>query len=333
MSGSLDSQSKLSRLGIVTYALDIHQRQRWGGRHAGLDPTSALLEECHQLGAGGIQCPLDLQDAAAAAALRQRAERYSMFVEASLTPPRDEADLARFEKDVQLAKEAGATVGRTVVMPGRRYEQFRSMAEFRQAEAQGLKSLQLAEPIVAKHRFRLAAENHKDQRVHEKLDMLKRLSSEWIGLCVDVGNNLALLEDPLEVVRAFATWAFTVHLKDHVVHEYEQGFLLADVALGEGLLDLPAIVQTLREARPEVRFNFEGITRDALKVPVLTDGYWATFSDMPAGELARAWRLVKEHAGLPPPVMVSKLSAADQRVLERRDVERSLTYARERLGL
>jgi sugar phosphate isomerase/epimerase len=320
-------------MGVVTYALDIHQRQRWGGRHAGLDPASALLEEGHQLGAGGIQCPLNLKDAAAAAALRQRVERYNMFIEASLTPPRDEADLVRFEKDVQLAKEAGASVGRTAIMPGRRYEQFKSMGEFRLAEAQGLRSLQLAEPVLARHRFRLAVENHKDHRIAERLDLLRRLSSEFIGACVDVGNNVALLEDPLAVVRAFAPWAYTVHLKDHAVHEYEMGFLLADVALGEGFLDLPAMIRVLRQARPEVRFSFEGITRDALMVPVLTAGYWTTLSDTPAHELARTWGWVKTSARPEPPVVVSRLPEAEQRALERGNVERSLTYARDRLGL
>jgi len=256
-----------------------------------------------------------------------------MYLEASLTPPRDEADLARFEKDVQLAQAAGAGVGRTVIMPGRRYEQFRSMNEFRQAEARGLRSLQLAEPVLARLRFRLAVENHKDQRVAERLELLRRLSSEFIGVCVDVGNNLALLEDPLDVVRALAPWAMTVHLKDHLVREYDEGFLLADVALGEGFLDLSAMVKVLREAKRELRFNFESITRDALKVPVLTDGYWATLSDTPAHELARTWRLVKTRSHPELLTAVSKLPEAQQRDLERSNLERSLAYARDRLGL
>jgi len=327
------STPKRSRMGIASNALDIHQRLRWDGRHAGLGLALALLEECHLLGAGGIQCPLGLKDIAAASELRRRADRYRMFVEASLAPPRDDADVARFEKDVQLAKEAGISVGRTVIMPGRRYEQFKSLAEFHRSEAQGLKSLQLAEPVLARHRFRLAVENHKDQRIAEKLETLRRLSAEFIGVCVDVGNNFALMEDPLEVVRALAPWAFTVHLKDHAVREYAEGFLLADVALGAGFLDLPAMVKALREAKPDLRFNFETITRDALKVPVLTEGYWATLPDSPARELARTWRLVKA-ASLPESmVAVSRLPDAEQRDLERRQVEQSLAYARDKLGL
>jgi sugar phosphate isomerase/epimerase len=327
------STPRSSRLGIASNTLDIHQRLRWDGRHAGLGLAQALLEECHLLGAAGVQCPLGLSDLAAAAELRRRAEGYGMYVEASLTAPRDGSEVERFEKEVQLSKEAGASVGRTVIMPGRRYEQFKSLEEFHRSEAQGLKSLRLAEPVLARHRFRLAVENHKDQRIAEKLETLRRLSTEFIGVCVDVGNNLALMEDPLEVVRALAPWAVTVHLKDHVVREYAEGFLLADVALGAGFLDLPAMVKALREAHPAITFNLETITRDALKVPVLTEGYWATLSDTPARELARTWRLVKA-ASLPESlVAVSRLPDAQQRDLERRQVEQSLAYARERLGL
>ena len=217
-----------SQLGIVIYALGIHQRANWSGRHQGLAPAVAFLEECHELGAGGIQCSFDAQDAAQVRDLRQRAERYDMHVEAILEPPRDDADMARFENDVKVAKEAGASVARTVIIPGRRYERFKSLVEFRDYEQRGLQSLQRAQPVLARHRFRLAVENHKDQRIPEKLAVLKSLSSEWIGLCVDVGNNLALLENPLDTVRALAPWAFTVHLKDAAVRECDDGFLLAD---------------------------------------------------------------------------------------------------------
>lgn len=322
-----------NRLGIVIYALGLAQRTQWAGRHRDLTPALAFLEECHRLGAGGIQCSLGAADVAAVSELRRRAERYAMHFEASINPPRDVTDTARFEQDVRNATAAGASVARTVAFPGRRYEEFKSLAQFRQAEAAALKSLQLAEPILARQRFRLAVENHKDQRVAEKVALLKRLSSEYIGLCLDVGNNFALLEDPLDTARALAPWTFTVHLKDHVVREYDEGFLFSDVALGDGVLDLPALVKVLRAAHPKLRFNYESITRDPLQVPVLTEAYWTTLSDTPARELARAWRVVKAQARREPLAAVSKLPEAEQVELERRDVERSLAYARDHLDL
>src|SRR6185503_1876690 len=103
----------------------------------------------------------------------------------------------------------------------------------------------LAEPVLKKHRLRLAIENHKDWRVSELLDILKRLSSEWVGVCVDTGNSLALLEEPMAVIQGLAPFAFSCHLKDMGVQEYEEGFLLSEVPLGEGFLDLKKMIALL----------------------------------------------------------------------------------------
>ncbi len=322
-----------SRMGIVVYALGLHQKNGWAGRHRGLPPALALLEECHDLGAGGIQCPVGPDDAPRAAELRACAERYGMEVEAVVNPPRDEADLARFDHDVMLAQEAGARLARTVILPGRRYEEFHSLTAFRAAERRGREALERAEPVLARRRFRLAVENHKDQLVAEKLALLERLSSEWIGLCVDVGNNMALLEDPLVTVRSLAPWALTVHIKDAVLGEYDEGLLLGDAALGEGILELPAIVRTLRAAKPAVRFHLETITRDALRVPVKTEGYWAVFDDAhrrASGPVLRRFRDQARGRALP---KVTGEPAERQLERERRNVEQSLKYAREHLDL
>ena len=135
--------------------------------------------------------------------------------------------------------------------------------------------------MVARHRCLLAVENHKDWRADELLALLKKVGSDSLGVCLDTGNSISLLEDPMEVVEALAPRAFTTHFKDMAVEEYRDGFLLAEVPLGTGFLDLPRVVRVLREARPEIRFNLEMITRDPLKVPCLTDRYWATFADLP----------------------------------------------------
>ena len=61
--GNAAAETKRHRLGIVSYAFGIHERANWSGRHPGLGPALALLEECHLLGAGGIQCPFGPKDA------------------------------------------------------------------------------------------------------------------------------------------------------------------------------------------------------------------------------------------------------------------------------
>ena len=141
------------------------------------------------------------------------------------------------------------------------------------------------------------------------------------------------MEHPLETVRALAPFALTVHFKDQAVRESEDGFLFADVALGEGFIDLAAIVKILRDAKPLIRFNLEVITRDPLGVPVLTTGFWTTLPDIRASELARVLSVVKAKGSTKPFVTVSQLTIDQQLGLELRNVERSFAYARELLGL
>jgi sugar phosphate isomerase/epimerase len=192
--------------------------------------------------------------------------------------------------------------------------------------------LTLAEPVVARLDMRMAVENHKDWRAAELAAILKRLSSQHVGACVDTGNNVALLEDAQEVVDTLAPWAFSTHLKDMAVAEYEDGFLLAEVALGEGIFDIPRMVSTLRRARPEVHINLEMITRDPLKIPCLTPKYWATSDSLPARHLARALAMVRKRA-TPSLQRVTTLSRERQVALEEDNVRRSLAYAGKTLGL
>jgi 3-oxoisoapionate decarboxylase len=323
-----------SKMGIVTYSFGIHQKATRSAR-TGLDYNDPLgfLEACHQLGAGGIQFPFGLKDETYLVGLRQKAGQYEMHLEAILNLPKSSAELDRFEQELLCAKQCGATIARTTMLPGRRYEQFQTREAYERACEQGLKSLRLAEPVAARHKFRLAVENHKDHLVAEKLELLKQISSEYVGLCVDVINNFALLEDPLETARAFAPYAMTVHIKDGSIREAEDGFWLSDEALGAGFLDLPAIVGILRQAKPDGRFNLEVITRDPIKVPVLTDKYWATFPNRSRSAMDPALKLARERTTAQPQALVSRLPQARQLELERRNVEQSLKYARTHLGL
>src|SRR4030042_6087440 len=83
------------------------------------------------------------------------------------------------------------------------------------------------------------------------------------------------------------------------VEEYEDGFLLSEVPLGEGILDLKQIVQILRKTDPNMIFDLEMITRDPLKIPIFTTKYWATFDDsyspVPGRDVAKVLAMVKRN--------------------------------------
>jgi sugar phosphate isomerase/epimerase len=323
-----------SKVGLASDCWNVHQRAQVGkGQKGDLSDPQLFLERCYQLGAGGMQAPLGVRDEAYCSTLRRWAEAHEMYIEGSSSLADSRFDAERFEKEVVTAKAAGAAVVRTVVIPGRRYEQFSSAEEFARSSQRAAQRLRQVEPIMARHRMRLAVENHKCHRIEERLDLLRQLGSEWIGMCVDTGNSFALCEDPMGVVRAYAPFAFSVHVRDQGVQEYEEGFLFTDLALGQGFLDVPATVRVLREARPDLHFSLEMIARDPLKVPVLTPKYWATLPGVPAADLAWTLRTVKAKRPREPLPTIDSLPLEQRVQYEQRMVEDSLAYAREHLGL
>lgn len=320
-------------LGLVIHSFAVRRPRPLANEFGPIATPLEFALAAARFGAGGIQTSLPALDDNRLRSLRETLERHQLYIEGIVALPKDDGEALRFEADLKAARAAGATVVRTVCLSGRRYETFDTAAQFRQFADRSWKSLQIAQPLAEKHRIGLAVENHKDWRIDELLGMLKRLDSEYVGVCLDTGNSMALLEDPHEVADAYAPWTFTTHLKDMGLAEYDDGFLLAEVPLGKGMLDVPRIVSTLRKARPEVRFNLEMITRDPLRVPCLTKTYWATLGDVRGSELAAALARVRRHKSAHPLPMVSTLEHRAQLEREAANIAESLRYARETLKL
>lgn len=312
-----------TNLGILLYSFGIRARAEKGFT----DPL-AFAAFCRSHGAAGVQVPLGIRDAADAGKLRDRCGELGIYLEGIVRPPADKSDLERFEAEIASAKACGAEVLRTVMLGGRRYETFKEAADFPRFAERAERSLRLAEPVVRKHRVKLAVENHKDYRVEELAGVMKKLDSEFIGVCLDTGNNIALLDDALATARELARWTFTVHLKDMGVEESRDGFLLAEVPLGQGRLDLKAIIATVRKANAKARFNLEMITRDPLSVPCLTDRYWATLGRVPGRDLARTLAWIRAGRREEPLPRIAKLPPDEQIQAEDRHVRESFEYAR-----
>ena len=322
------------RLGIGMHSYCAHWKAaRDGHVKARFSDALEFLEYAHQLGAGGVQVSIGRKDSTYAAKIRAKAEACEMYFEGQLALPKDESDLDRFESELRLAKEAGALVVRTALLSGRRYETFDSAEAFQKFRQQSWRSLTLAEPVLKRHHVRLAVENHKDWLVPELLEWLQRISSENVGVCVDTGNSIALLEDPMQVVEAYAPFAVSTHIKDMGVQEYAEGFLLSEVPLGQGFLDLPRMITVLQKANPKLEFNLEMITRDPLKVPCLQEKYWATMPAAPAQRLAEALARAKRFQSTQPLPHTTGLNEDQQLKFEDENVRNSLAYARDRLRL
>jgi sugar phosphate isomerase/epimerase len=265
--------------------------------------------------------------------MRDRREKLGLYLEGSIAVPADKDDVSRFENEVVHAKEAGAEILRTVASNGRRYEVFHSAQDVEAFKSKAMESLRLAEPVLRKHKAKLAVENHKDWRADELAQALKELSSEQVGVTLDFGNSIALIEEPMEVVQTLVPYIFSTHVKDMGVEEYSDGFLLSEVPLGKGFLDLPRIVGLCKQHNPAVTFNLEMITRDPLQIPCLQNDFWEVFGGIAGRELARTLRMVKENkyeSSLP---RVSHLNTEQRLAVEEDNVVQSLAYSQEKLKL
>jgi sugar phosphate isomerase/epimerase len=325
---------KETRMGVVVHSYG----SRWQStvksqKYPGFLNAIDLVEHCHQIGAGGVQVVVKDWTADFAKNLRDKREKLGMYLEGSIAVPGKAGDVAKFEQEVINAKEAGAQILRTVTSGGRRYEVFHSPEAVQQFKKNALASLQLAEPVLRKYKVKLAIENHKDWRADELVNALKQLNSEWIGVTLDFGNSISLLEDPMEVVEKLAPYVFSTHVKDMGVEEYPDGFLLSEVPLGKGFLNLPKMMALCRQHNPSVAFSLEMITRDPLEIPCLKNEYWTAFKGIPGSDLARTLRLVKQNKPTSPLPRISQLSVEDRLAAEEKNIVECLAYSRDKLGL
>ncbi|HKE25702.1 MAG TPA: TIM barrel protein [Bryobacteraceae bacterium] len=298
--------------------------------------SADLVELCHYLGLGCVETRLPAMDAESVKAFRQKLEAIHMRLILDTPLPRDAADVERFDAAVKACKDAGA-YSLHAAMTQRRYEEFDTFAAFKAKFEQCQKQIELAEPVLRKHRLALGIENHKGWRSAEQAAWLKRVGSEWVGVHLDFGNNISLCETPEQTLENLGPFAVACHIKDMAVESYEDGFLLSEVPLGEGVLDLGHWVQALRARNREIPFDLETITRDPLKIPVFKEKYWATFDDayspLPGHDLARVLELVRNNPPKSPLPKITGLSLAEQAKLEDGNNQKSIDYARAKLGL
>jgi 3-oxoisoapionate decarboxylase len=308
-----------------------------GARIQAMGKSWDIVEYCHDKGLGAAHTTLPANlDPAALKKLREQIEKYDMRLTVGLRTPRTDTDLPRYEAGVKAASEmAGRVACVHDSFSGRRYEQFKNADEYHAFFAACKKSVQLAEPILRKYKMPLAIENHKGWRSEELAEWVKATGSQYVGVCLDLVNNVSLIETPMQTIGTLAPYTIFVSFKDIGVDLYEDGLLLSEVPFGEGHLDLPGIVAAMQKHRnPKMLFQLEMITRDPLKVPIFTEQYWKVYderSPVPSRDLAMLLDWVRKHPPRKPLPRTSGLTAEQRLALEDECNQKCIDYARAHL--
>jgi len=303
---------------------------------AALGPD-VFLKLCVRFGAAGGQMDLSQLSSTEASALAAVREAYAaerVALEVSI-PSRALESPEAFARAVETARALGASRARIALLSGRRYETFRTAEEWRDFARTWRTRLVGMRREFDRHALAIGIENHKDWLAPELADLVRAIDSPHVGVCLDFGNNLAMLEDPDETIEVLAPLAVTTHVKDMAVRPTDDGFALSEVPLGQGLLPLERYVAAVRRARPDTPFCLEMITRDPLPVPYRTDRYWVAFDGAArdASRLAAFEARVLSRAWEQPLPRISGLSAAAQVAAEDDNVRASVAYARDVLNL
>ena len=151
----------------------------------------------------------------------------------------------------------------------------------------------------------ITMELHVDLTSLELVRIIEAVDSAHVRANLDTANALGLLEDPVDAARALAPYVHTTHFKDTCIYPTQEGYNWQGGApLGRGLVDLPAVVEILYRANPNVHLNIED-SGGFIPIPMYDEAFLESFTDLTPSRMARfvrhLWRGEQQlRAGLHP---------------------------------
>ena len=188
---------------------------------------------------------------------------------------------------------------------------------------------------------RIAVENHAgDMQAREVKALIEEAGADFVGACLDTGNPMWVVEDPLLTLETLAPYVATSHVRDSAIFEHPRGAAAQWVALGDGAVDFARFVELYRRLCPKASMQLEIITgRPPEVLPYLEPDFWKAFQKTPAWEFARFVALAKSGRPFLGNMVVGPWSGnapaleAALKEQQRVDLERSLEYAKKKLGV
>jgi len=184
--------------------------------------------------------------------------------------------------------------------------------------------------------------NHSgDMQARELRTLIEEAGKDYVAACLDTGNPMWVVENPLVTLQVLAPYTVTTHIRDSVVFEHARGAAAQWVALDDGCVDWKAFMAMYRERCPKAVMQLENITgRPPQVLPYLEDSFWRAFPKASAGEFARFGQMVKSGHPLMAPMVVEDVSgdkqppeyAAALKEQQKRDLEKGFDYAKRVLG-
>ena len=100
-------------------------------------------------------------------------------------------------------------------------------------------------------RVTLAIENHDRLSTAALRQIIQAVNSPWIGICLDTANSLGSLEGLDAVLESLGQFVVNLHLKDVAAVRFPhlQGFTIEGRPAGQGMIDIPRLLEGLKELK------------------------------------------------------------------------------------
>ncbi len=286
------------RIGLAAYSFP--WRCGFIGQGTGrVCPKPFSANDLLQLGAtyslGMVELPLNMLpdlEPATLQAFRTKAESLGL----QLVIDSGVVDVPTLERFIPAAAALGARVIRVMLSNILEGARFRIEGGWEAHLNEMIARLRYLRPLAEQYRVCLAPENHQDTTSADLLRVCQEVGGDYIGVTLDAVNPLAVGEDPLAFARALAPHIVNVHLKDYWIYTTDSGYRLVRCALGEGVLDLPAVFELLATRSPRPTCNIELAALYARHIRVYEDEWWSGYGPREARELIAALRLVQHSA-------------------------------------
>ena len=128
----------------------------------------------------------------------------------------------------------------------------------------------------------LAIENHDRFKAMVLADIIHRIGSHYIGICLDTVNSFGAQEGPEAVLRVLGPLTVNLHIKDFAVirAKHNMGFTIEGRPAGQGQLDIPWLLRELNRMGRDVNAILELWTppQERLEDTIALEDAWAKSS-------------------------------------------------------
>ncbi|MBC7813688.1 MAG: sugar phosphate isomerase/epimerase [Burkholderiales bacterium] len=140
---------------------------------------------------------------------------------------------------IELARFFGSPILRVVV----------DTAEHHPPPDEVVSLVQAALPALEAAGITLAVENHDRFKARTLAGIIAEIDHPRVGICLDTVNSFGSLEGPQVVLDTLGRYVVNLHVKEFAVRRvpHNMGFIITGMPTGQGMLDVPWLLNTLRD--------------------------------------------------------------------------------------